>query len=128
MSVLLGAPVWYGNRPFRRTIEKLHKLGLDYLEFSLDYPLPGSMKEADKKELKGLLADYGMRIAFHSPIDIAVMHPREEIADASMRILRQCMEFSAGFTPLYLQSPYPSATLNIQAPGGACRGKEEEHQ
>jgi len=101
MSVLLGAPVWYGNRPFRRTIEKLHELGLDYLEFSLDYPLPGSMKEADKEELKGLLADYGMRIAFHSPLDITVMHPREEIADASMRVLRQCMEFSVEFTPLY---------------------------
>ena len=99
--ILLGAPVWYGNRPFGRTVEKLHELGLDYLEFSLDYPLPGGMKEADKNELKGLLADYGMRIAFHSPLDIAVMHPREAIADASMRILRQCMEFAAEFTPLY---------------------------
>jgi len=99
--ILLGAPVWYGNRPFGRTVEKLHELGLDYLEFSLDYPLPGGMKEADKNELKGLLADYGMRIAFHSPLDIAVTHPREAIADASMRILRQCMEFAAEFTPLY---------------------------
>ena len=101
MSVLLGAPVWYGNRPFGQTVKKLHELSLDYLEFSLDYPLPGSMKEADKEELKGLLADYGMRIAFHSPLDIAVMHPREEIADASMRILRQCMEFAVEFSPLY---------------------------
>ncbi len=102
MRVLLGAPVWYGNRPFRQTVEQLQALGLDYIEFSLDYPLPEGMNEADKDELKGLLADCGLRIAFHSPLDIEVMHPREEIADASMKILRRCMEFSAEFMPLTL--------------------------
>ncbi|NQE53695.1 hypothetical protein C5S29_08885, partial [ANME-1 cluster archaeon GoMg3.2] len=43
MRILLGAPVWYGNRPFKKTIEELHKLELDYFEFSLDYPLPDCM-------------------------------------------------------------------------------------
>ena len=102
MDILLGAPVWYGNRPFKRTIEELYKLGLDYFEFSLDYPLPDCMKEAERRELKGLLEEFGLKIAFHSPLDIAVAHPRDEIADASLTVLRRCMEFSADFLPLSL--------------------------
>jgi sugar phosphate isomerase/epimerase len=102
MHILLGAPVWYGNRPFTRTIEELYKLGLDYLEFSLDYPLPDCMGKTDREELKDLLKEFGMKIAFHSPLDISVAHPREELADASMRILKQCMAFSVDFMPLSL--------------------------
>ncbi len=99
MHVLLGSPVWYGNRPFRRTIEELYALGLDYIEFSLDYPLPDCMSKAEREDL--MEAVHEMGIAFHSPLDIAVMHPREELADASMTVLKRCMEFSAGFAPLY---------------------------
>jgi len=102
MGILLGAPVWYGNRPFKRTIEELYKLELDYLEFSLDYPLPECMEHAEREELKRLLEDRGMKIAFHSPLDISVAHPREELAAASMAVLRKCMAFSAEFLPLTL--------------------------
>jgi sugar phosphate isomerase/epimerase len=102
MRILLGAPVWYGNRPFTSTIEELHKLELDYFEFSLDYPLPDCMGKTDRAELKELLKDYGMKIAFHSPLDISVAHPRAELADASMAILKRCMGFSAEFVPLSL--------------------------
>ncbi|MHC1610184.1 MAG: sugar phosphate isomerase/epimerase family protein [Candidatus Methanospirareceae archaeon] len=102
MGILLGVPIWYGNRPFERTIEELHRLELDYLEFSLDYPLPGCMAEAEREGLNRLLEEYNLKIGFHSPLDIAVAHPRDEIADASMGILRECMEFSAEFLPLTL--------------------------
>ncbi|MCK4475200.1 MAG: sugar phosphate isomerase/epimerase [Methanophagales archaeon] len=102
MSILLGAPVWYGNRPFKRTIEELYKLGLDYFEFSLDYPLPDCMEEGERKEIKGLLEEFDLKIAFHSPLDISLAHPREGVADASMTVLRGCMEFSADFLPLSL--------------------------
>jgi sugar phosphate isomerase/epimerase len=102
MRILLGAPVWYGNRPFKRTIEELYRLGLDYFEFSLDYPLPECMKEKEREAMKGLLEEFGLKIAFHSPLDIAVAHPRKELADASMAILRRCMAFSAEFHPLSL--------------------------
>ncbi|MCD6456427.1 MAG: sugar phosphate isomerase/epimerase [Methanophagales archaeon] len=102
MNILLGAPVWYGNRPFTRTIEELYKLELDYFEFSLDYPLPNCMEEAERGEIKGLLDEFGLKIAFHSPLDISVAHPRDGIADASMTVLRRCMEFSAEFMPLSL--------------------------
>ncbi len=98
----MGAPVWYGNRPFKRTIEELYKLGLDYFEFSLDYPLPDCIKGVEREEIKGLLELFGMKIAFHSPLDIAVAHPRDELADASMTVLRRCMEFYVDFMPLSL--------------------------
>ncbi len=99
MRILLGAPVWYGNRPFKKTLEELHKLELDYFEFSLDYPLPDCMGKTDRAELKDLLTDYGMKIAFHSPLDISVAHPREELADASMTILKRCMDFYTDLQP-----------------------------
>jgi len=99
MGILLGAPVWYGNRPFKKTIEELYKLELDYFEFSLDYPLPDYMAEAEREELNGLLEEFDLKIGFHSPLDTAVAHPRDEIVNASMQILRTCMEFSAEFLP-----------------------------
>ncbi len=94
--------MWYGNRPFKRTIEELYRLGLDYFEFSLDYPLPDCMEEAERKEIMVLLEEFGLKIAFHSPLDISLAHPRDEVADASMTVLKRCMEFSADFLPLSL--------------------------
>jgi sugar phosphate isomerase/epimerase len=99
MSILLGVPVWYGNRPFERTIEELYRLDLDYFEFSLDYPLPDSMIKVERESIKGLLEDFGLKIAFHSPLDIAVTHPRDELAEASITVLRKCMKFTADFMP-----------------------------
>jgi sugar phosphate isomerase/epimerase len=99
MSILFGAPVWYGNRPFKETLEKLYKLGLDYIEFSLDYPLPASMTEAEREELKNVLDEFDLKIGFHSPLDTPVAHPRKELGDASMTILRSCLTFSADFLP-----------------------------
>jgi sugar phosphate isomerase/epimerase len=99
MSMLLGAPVWYGNRPFKETIEALSKLGLEYFEFSLDYPLPGSMRAAEQRELARLLEEFDLKIGFHSPLDTPVTHPRDELAAASLHVLRQCMAFAAAFQP-----------------------------
>jgi sugar phosphate isomerase/epimerase len=113
MSILLGAPVWYGNRPFKETLDELYKLGLDYIEFSLDYPLPGSMAETERDELKNLLEERDLKIGFHSPLDTPVAHPRVEIADASMTILRSCMTFSAAFQP---QSLYYNFHLHPRVP------------
>ena len=99
MGILLGVPVWYGNRPFKKTLEELHKLELDYIEFSLDYPLPECMPKAEREELKKLVEEFDLKIGFHSPIDTPVAHPRDEIADASLTVLRNCMAFSALFLP-----------------------------
>jgi sugar phosphate isomerase/epimerase len=100
MGILLGAPVWYGNRPFKRTIEELYKLGFEYIELSLDYPLPDCMDDAERKGLKRLLEEFDLKIGVHSPLDIPIAHPRDEVADASRAVLRRCLEFSAEFLPL----------------------------
>ena len=101
MSILIGAPVWLGNRPFKQTLSALQKAGFDYLEFSLDFPLPECMRSDEKEELKRMLEDFGLKIAFHSPLDVQTVHPRREIFEASMKILRKCFEFSSYFSPLY---------------------------
>ena len=101
MSVLIGAPVWLGNRPFKQTLSALQKAGFDYLEFSLDFPLPECMRSEEKEELKRMLEDFGLKIAFHSPLDVQTVHPRREIFEASMKVLRKCFEFSSYFSPLY---------------------------
>ncbi|MBA5942798.1 MAG: sugar phosphate isomerase/epimerase [Methanophagales archaeon] len=98
-AILLGAPVWYGNRPFDKAIEEVYKLELDFVEFSLDYPLPESMDDPEREWLKRVLDEHDLKIGFHSPLDTAVAHPRDEIADASKQILRRCIAFSAEFLP-----------------------------
>ena len=99
MQIQLGAPVWYGNRPLSETLRKLHQLDLDYIEFSLDYPLPDSMADAEREELLRLLEEFDMRIGFHSPLDTPVTHPRDDLATAGLDIVRSCMAFSATFHP-----------------------------
>jgi len=123
MGILLGAPVWYGNRPLKKTIEELYKLGLDFFEFSLDYPLPDCMDNAEKKGFKRSLEEFDLKIGFHSPLDIPIAHPRDEVADACGTVLRRCMEFSADFIPL-LQ--YYNFHLNPRVPTFKLKDVREE--
>lgn len=100
MGVLLGSVIWYGNRPFKRAMEELYKLGLGFFEFSLDYPLPDCMERREIAEMRELLEGFGLKIAFHSPSETPIAHPREEIADANIGVLRRCFEFASSFFPL----------------------------
>jgi sugar phosphate isomerase/epimerase len=102
MDILLGTTVRYRDRPFKRTIERLYESGVDYFEFSLDYPLPDCMGKEEREGIKNLLDEFGLRIAFHSPLDLFLAHPREELSDASMHVLKRCMEFAADFLPFSL--------------------------
>ena len=123
MGILLGAPVWYGNRPLKKTIEELYKLGFEYIEFSLDYPLPDCMDNAEKNGFKRLLEEFELKIGFHSPLDVSIAHPRDELADASRTVLRRCLEFSAEFLPL-LQ--YYNFHLNPRVPTFKLKDVREE--
>jgi len=123
MGILLGAPVWYGNRPIEKTMEELYKLGLDYFEFSLDYPLPDCMDDADRKGVKKLLEEFDLKISFHSPLDTPIAHPRDEVADACSTVLRRCMEFSADFLPLV---HYYNFHLNPRIPTLKLKDVREE--
>lgn len=94
-----GSPVWYGNRPFKDAFKTLAKLGFDFVEFSIDYPLPEKLDES----LGELTKEYGLELAFHAEWGgINLAHPREEISQASLTIAKKCVNFVKDYEPLYL--------------------------
>jgi sugar phosphate isomerase/epimerase len=95
---LIGTLLWYGDHPYEHAISKIHSIGFDYFEFSLDYPLPDA---CNAKELKKLIENLGIDIAFHAPLDIFLAQPRDEIFEASLKVLRKCLKFASIFEPLY---------------------------
>lgn len=95
---LIGTLLWYGDHPYRAAIEEIKKIGFDYFELSLDYPLP---EICDTNKLKTLIKDLGIGIAFHSPLDIFLAQPRREIFEASLKVFRKCLKFASNFETLY---------------------------
>ncbi|MHC1579230.1 MAG: sugar phosphate isomerase/epimerase family protein [Candidatus Alkanophagales archaeon] len=99
--MLFGTTVWYGDRPFDAAVRRLYEAGFDYFELALDYPLPECMSAAARASLRSLLRDLGMGVAFHAPLDVFIAQPRPEIFEASLKIMRRCVDFAAAFEPLY---------------------------
>ena len=95
--MLFGAPLWYGNRPFKHFIEQVLALGFDFLEIALDYPV---VEEASS-ELKRDVNRTSARVAFHGPLDALIASPRSEIFEASLKVLEKCMSFAGEFETLY---------------------------
>jgi sugar phosphate isomerase/epimerase len=95
---LIGTLLWYGDHPYEGAIRKIHAIGFDYFEFSLDYPLPNA---CDAKKLKKLIEELGIGIAFHAPLDILLAQPRDEIFEASLKVFRKCLNFASIFETLY---------------------------
>jgi sugar phosphate isomerase/epimerase len=94
--MIFGRPLWHFDRPFDRAIRRLKKIGFDYVEISLDWPIPSSLSAKEAAALRDF------QIAFHAPLDIDLTSPRREIASVSLNILRNCIDFAADFEPLYL--------------------------
>lgn len=95
-------PIWYGDRPLRSVFEKAHRLGFDYIEFSLDYPWPDELTGEEVELLEKLGEEYGLGLAFHGPwAGKVISHPRDEISDACMKIYEKCLKFAGRFRPLY---------------------------
>ncbi len=92
----IGTLVWYGDYPFKGAIEKLKEIGFDYFELSLDYPLPDI---CNYRDLKSSLD--GIEIAFHSPLDIFIAQPRDEVFRASLKVFKRCLDFASKFDTLY---------------------------
>ena len=95
-------PIWYGDRPLRSVFERAHRLGFDYIEFSLDYPWPDELTGGEVELLEKLGEEYGLGLAFHGPwAGKVISHPRDEISDACMKIYEKCLKFAGRFRPLY---------------------------
>lgn len=106
--------IWYGDRPLRSTFEMAHRLGFDYIEFSLDYPWPDQLTKEEVGLLEKLKEEYGLGIAFHGPwAGKVISHPRDEISDACLEIYEKCLRFASKFNPLYFnfhQSGYAATS------------------
>lgn len=97
-----AANVWYGDRPLRFAFEMAHRLGFDYIEFSLDYPWPDRLTKEEIGLLGELEEEYGLGIAFHGPwAGKVIFHPRNEISNACLKVYEKCLKFAGKFSPLY---------------------------
>ncbi len=97
-----GFPVWYGDRPLKPMIEKIHRLGFDYIEFDLNSPWPESLAKEEMKILENLKDYYGLEIAFHGPLfGVDISHLIDRISEASLAVILDAIKFSEKFKPLY---------------------------
>ncbi|NIM44503.1 MAG: TIM barrel protein [Nitrososphaeria archaeon] len=97
-----GTTVWYGRRPLGPTFEAIHRLGFDYVEFSLDHPWPEGLSEKETDLLRTLEKEYDLKLAFHAPwAGLNLSHPRDELSTASLRVFERCLSFAGRFNPLY---------------------------
>lgn len=100
--VLIGYPVWYGDKNIEQVLASIARAGFSYIELSLDYPWP--FKHLDKLEtIVKLAQEYSLKIGIHGPWrDIALASPLESIRRASVEVYRSLMERVASLDPLYL--------------------------
>jgi len=97
-----GFPVWYGDRPLKPMIEKIHRLDFDYIEFDLNSPWPESLTKEEMRILEKLKDEYGLEIAFHGPLfGVDISHLIDRISDASLSVILDAMKFSERLKPLY---------------------------
>jgi len=92
---MIGAPLWYGDRPYKKAVEVFYDIGFDYVEFSLDYPLPNGLDDLN------VVRNVGIELAFHAPVDIFLAHPRDEIFESSLKVFERCMRVASRFEPVY---------------------------
>ena len=89
-----GSSVWYGHRPYAKRFEELSRLGFDYFEVALDYPLPD-----ENEEILSAAKEY--EIALHAPLDILLASPREEVFKASMKVLEKSLKLAEKIEAAY---------------------------
>jgi sugar phosphate isomerase/epimerase len=98
-----GLPVWYGNiDSIDEEIERARRLGFDYVEISLDFPLPEIL---GKREIAKILATgrkNRISFAFHAPpAGLEIGSPRTEIRKAATDFTIGLMRWTKRFKPLY---------------------------
>ncbi len=100
--VLVGYPIWYGDKNIEQVIISISRAGFSYIEISLDYPWPFKRGEKLKKAMR-MAEEYGLKIGVHGPWrDIALASPIESIRRASVEVYRALVEHVASMNPLYL--------------------------
>ena len=91
----IGVPVWYGDGRIDDNIEVAKLNGFDYIELSLDYPWPEKLDDYMMKRIRELAQSLAMEIGIHGPWrDICLASPRDVLREASLKIVKTCIEFA----------------------------------
>lgn len=104
--VMVGYPIWYGDKNLEQTITQVFRAGFNYIELSLDYPWP--FKDIEKLRLIRKLAnDYSLRLGIHGPWrDVALASPIENIRRASIevycKVIDTAIELEANYLNIHL--------------------------
>jgi len=102
---LIALPVWPKAGLLTKAMEKANEYGFDYVEVSLDYPWPEELKGRVLSEIKESKERLGVDLAIHAPWrDIALASPRNYLREASLKVLEDCLRFSAEVEALYFNA------------------------
>ncbi len=81
-------------------IEFLNKIGFDGIEFSLDYPYCHTRNPP--KEFLADIEREGLIYGLHLPWrDLSLASPIPEVREASVQVIKKCVEMLSGLNPLY---------------------------
>ena len=99
-----GMPVWYGDGSITAGVKRAAALGFDYVEISLDHPWPESIRDSEVRSvLKIASSPKGIRFAFHAPLaGLGLAHPRPQLRNASVSVMKSCIDFACKFKPRLL--------------------------
>ncbi|ABU81407.1 sugar phosphate isomerase/epimerase family protein [Ignicoccus hospitalis] len=105
----------YGWAAWKGQLDKLEELlkeareaGFDYVEFSLDYPLP--YKADLVAEIVKKIKDFGLAVSFHAPwrgLDVATLWPevRKASIDIIKKSIRMASELGAEYVVYHVTTP-----------------------
>ncbi|MCD6476564.1 MAG: sugar phosphate isomerase/epimerase [Candidatus Aenigmarchaeota archaeon] len=95
--IKIGVPYWYGEHPFNKFVKKTIKQNIDFIEISLNYPHPDKIGDIETIKRK-----FNIDISFHSAwADISLCNPIDSIRKTSIEIIKNHINFSKKFNPLY---------------------------
>jgi len=99
--VKFGVSIWIGEVKAEDKIRRLHNVGLNYVEISIDYPLPFKRLEF-LEELYRTSKELGVDIAFHLPWrDVALASPISWVRKASLKTITNAIEYTLKMEPIY---------------------------
>lgn len=100
-----GHSVWFGDKSQLKALERAKRLGFDYVEFCLDYPFPYSISKGQIQQLLRTKKRLGLEFGFHAPWwGINLAHPDPYIHQASVDVIKGCIDFASAFDSIYLNT------------------------
>ncbi len=119
-----GYCFWYEDGDISSIPSQVKELKLDFAEIALTYPWPDMVPRIEIQRTKKKLADLDVRFAFHAPLEgLFLFNPRNEIANAAIKIHKKCLKFSAKLEPFYYNFHIKAdpTTLHIKSKDIALR-------